>query len=68
MPDVECRYRGSRTLNDFHFIKHQHNRKDTAMCSKVTCNKCGKATWSGCGQHIEQALAGVKPADRCTCK
>ena len=35
------------------------------MCSKVTCNKCGKATWSGCGEHIEYALAGVALADRC---
>ena len=35
------------------------------MCSKVTCNKCGKATWSGCGEHIEFALAGVAMADRC---
>lgn len=35
------------------------------MCSKVTCNKCGKATWSGCGEHIEYALAGVAQADRC---
>ena len=26
------------------------------MCSKVTCKKCGKPTWSGCGEHIEEAL------------
>ncbi|MFM2412015.1 MAG: hypothetical protein RLZZ587_348 [Actinomycetota bacterium] len=38
------------------------------MCSQITCNQCGKATWTGCGQHVEEALAGVKPADRCTCK
>lgn len=35
------------------------------MCQKVTCRTCGKATWAGCGQHIEQALAGVPRADRC---
>lgn len=35
------------------------------MCKKVTCAKCGKPTWAGCGQHIEQALAGVAVADRC---
>jgi len=35
------------------------------MCSAVTCNTCGKATWSGCGQHIEEALAGVAKKDRC---
>lgn len=35
------------------------------MCRRITCSKCGKPTWAGCGQHIEQALAGVAPADRC---
>lgn len=37
------------------------------MCSPVTCNVCKKATWSGCGQHIEEALAGISEADRCNC-
>ncbi len=37
------------------------------MCQKVTCGRCGKATWSGCGQHIEEALRGVPAAQRCTC-
>lgn len=35
------------------------------MCSKVTCNICHKATWSGCGEHVEQALAGVPQSERC---
>ena len=35
------------------------------MCQKITCRTCGKATWTGCGQHVEQALAGVARADRC---
>ncbi|MBE6480941.1 MAG: hypothetical protein E7Z94_00910 [Actinomyces ruminicola] len=35
------------------------------MCRKVTCKKCGKPTWAGCGQHIEQALAGVPKSQRC---
>ena len=37
------------------------------MCHRVRCTKCGKATWAGCGQHIEQALAGVPKAERCSC-
>jgi hypothetical protein len=37
------------------------------MCSKTTCQTCGKATWSGCGNHVEQALAGVPQNQRCTC-
>ena len=35
------------------------------MCSQATCRKCGKATWSGCGNHIEEALAGVPKSQRC---
>jgi len=35
------------------------------MCSRVTCNRCNKATWSGCGNHIEEALAGVPEEERC---
>jgi len=38
------------------------------MCVKVTCGRCGKATWSGCGEHIEEALAGVSVEDRCACE
>jgi len=37
------------------------------MCSAVRCDKCGKATWSGCGQHIEEALAGYKDDQKCKC-
>ncbi len=35
------------------------------MCSLVICNQCKKPTWSGCGEHIEQALDGVAKEDRC---
>lgn len=37
------------------------------MCYPVTCENCGKTTWAGCGQHVEQALAGVPDDARCTC-
>jgi len=37
------------------------------MCHRVTCNRCGKPTWAGCGAHVEKALQGVPPAERCTC-
>lgn len=33
------------------------------MCSPVKCRKCGKTTWSGCGQHIAQVKRSV-PADQ----
>lgn len=38
------------------------------MCQKITCVTCGKPTWEGCGEHIEEALSDVAVADRCTCK
>lgn len=37
------------------------------MCQRVTCKKCGLATWSGCGQHINQVLKGVPQNKRCQC-
>jgi hypothetical protein len=35
------------------------------MCIKVACKICKKPTWSGCGEHIEDALFGIAIADRC---
>lgn len=37
------------------------------MCYAVTCPKCGKTTWSGCGQHVDQVMRNVPKAQRCTC-
>ncbi len=38
------------------------------MCKQVTCRDCGKPTWAGCGAHIEQTLAHVPKAERCSCR
>jgi hypothetical protein len=35
------------------------------MCYAVTCNKCGKTTWSGCGQHVDQVMRGIPKDQRC---
>ncbi len=37
------------------------------MCYPVRCPRCGGTTWDGCGQHVEEALAGVPAAQRCSC-
>lgn len=37
------------------------------MCAQVTCPACGKPTWAGCGNHIEEALSNVPKNARCTC-
>ena len=33
------------------------------MCKRVTCERCGKPTWAGCGEHIEDVRVTV-PADQ----
>ncbi|HET7820150.1 MAG TPA: hypothetical protein VFL10_01385 [Ornithinibacter sp.] len=35
------------------------------MCRAVTCRKCGKTTWAGCGQHVDGVMRGVPAGDRC---
>ncbi|NYJ15824.1 hypothetical protein HNR11_000358 [Nesterenkonia sandarakina] len=35
------------------------------MCRAVTCKTCGKTTWAGCGQHVDQVMRGVSAAQRC---
>ncbi len=35
------------------------------MCSAVKCRTCGKTTWAGCGQHVQQVMAGVPTSERC---
>jgi hypothetical protein len=37
------------------------------MCQRVKCDRCGKASWVGCGAHVEQVLANVPPEKRCQC-
>ncbi|SCX60611.1 hypothetical protein SAMN03159343_4127 [Klenkia marina] len=35
------------------------------MCRAATCRTCGKTTWAGCGQHVDQVMRGVPTAQRC---
>jgi hypothetical protein len=37
------------------------------MCRAITCNKCKRPTWAGCGAHVEQVLGHVPAAERCRC-
>lgn len=38
------------------------------MCSPIRCSNCGKVTWAGCGQHVDEVMANVPVDQRCTCK
>jgi hypothetical protein len=35
------------------------------MCRPVLCETCGKITWAGCGDHIDEVRAQVRPEDWC---
>lgn len=35
------------------------------MCSPITCRICGKTTWTGCGQHVDQVMRNVPASQRC---
>jgi hypothetical protein len=35
------------------------------MCRQVPCRKCGKVSWAGCGQHVDQVMRGVPKGERC---
>ncbi len=35
------------------------------MCQPATCRTCGKTTWKGCGQHVDQVMRGVPTTQRC---
>jgi hypothetical protein len=35
------------------------------MCRAIACSTCGRTTWAGCGQHVDQVMASVPAAKRC---
>ncbi len=35
------------------------------MCRRVACRTCGQPTWTGCGRHVDQVMAGVPKGQRC---
>lgn len=37
------------------------------MCYAVQCPSCGKTTWDGCGQHVDDVMRSVPAAQRCSC-
>ena len=36
------------------------------MCRAVKCKTCGKTTWAGCGQHIDQVRRSVPAGQWCS--
>ena len=48
--------------------RHRFNDTLWGMCRQVTCKKCGRPSWAGCGAHVEQVLGHVAKSDRCACR
>jgi len=38
------------------------------MCRAITCSKCKRPTWAGCGAHVESVLGNVPTDQRCKCR
>ncbi len=38
------------------------------MCRAITCNRCGRPSWAGCGAHVEQVLRHIPHDKRCRCR
>ncbi|GAB6937648.1 hypothetical protein JCM11754A_11720 [Isoptericola variabilis] len=36
------------------------------MCYPVTCTTCGKTTWKGCGQHVDDVRRSVPAGQWCS--
>jgi hypothetical protein len=43
----------------------QNPTKEITVCRAVTCKTCGRTTWAGCGEHVDQVMGGVPRQDRC---
>ena len=67
--------RGYAAFQEFHAAAHPADGAAPAaargggltVCSRTTCRTCGKASYSGCGRHVEQVLAGIPQSQRCAC-
>ncbi|SDR96335.1 hypothetical protein [Agrococcus carbonis] len=35
------------------------------MCRATTCRVCGKTTWAGCGQHVQEVRRTVAASQWC---
>ncbi|KAF2859489.1 hypothetical protein K470DRAFT_249211 [Piedraia hortae CBS 480.64] len=38
------------------------------MCFKTACPTCNKATWNGCGKHVQSVMDSIPQESRCACE
>ena len=41
--------------------------QENTMCRAVKCRSCGKTTWAGCGNHVQDVMRHIPKSERCTC-
>lgn len=46
-------------------IEQDFTERSTTTCRATRCRTCGKTTWAGCGQHVDQVMAHIPQADHC---
>jgi hypothetical protein len=34
------------------------------MCYPEKCPRCGKTSWAGCGQHVDDVMRSVPPGSK----
>ncbi len=37
------------------------------MCSSSKCSKCGKLSFTGCGNHLDKLFTGKQASELCKC-
>ena len=42
--------------------------KGPGMCQPTPSANCGKTTWTGCGNHVDEVMRHVPADKRCTCE
>ncbi|KAF3438861.1 hypothetical protein FNV43_RR17136 [Rhamnella rubrinervis] len=38
------------------------------MCFPVSCKKCGKQSWGGCGKHLRSVYDRIDNGNHCMCR
>jgi len=57
----------TKLLTHYLLVMFQIDSTPVNVCRLVTCDKCKKTTWAGCGKHVETVMKDVKEEDKCMC-
>jgi len=43
-------------------------KEQSIMCYRVLCQKCGKYSWGGCGEHLASVYKNIEEGNHCMCR